>query len=59
MGLGSVENGFLGLAENANESAGLSNRGGPIERKFTRMRELVGTVRNGLERAEKVTKERG
>jgi len=59
VGLILVENGFLGLAENANEIAALINRGGPIERKFTRMRELVGTVRNGLERAEKVTKERG
>jgi hypothetical protein len=59
VGLILVENGLLDLAENVNQIATLISRGGPIERKFTRMRELVGTVRNGLERAEKVTKKRG
>ena len=59
VGLILVENGFRNLAEDANEIAALIKRRGPIERKFTRMRELVGTVRTGLERAEKVTKRRG
>jgi len=59
VGLILVENGLLDLAENANQIAALINRGGPIERKFTRMRELVGEVRTGLERAERVTKKRG
>ena len=59
VGLILVENGLLNLAENANQIAALINRGGPIDRKFARMRELVGTVRTGLERAEKVTRRRG
>jgi hypothetical protein len=58
-GLILMESGFLGLAENANPIAALISQGGPMDWKFTRMRELVGTVRSGLERAENVTKKRG
>ena len=53
------ENGFVNLAENVNQMAALINRGGPIERKLKRMRQLVGTVGTGLERAERVTKKKG
>ncbi len=59
VGLILVENGLLDLAENANQIAALIDRGGPVERKVARMRELVGTVRTGLKRAERVTERKG
>ncbi len=44
------------LAENAHQIAVLIKRGGAVERKFSKMRELVGAVRAGMDRAERVTK---
>ncbi len=57
-GVGKIlaDNGLLVLAEDANQIAALIKRGGAVERKFAKMRELVGTVRTGIERAERVTK---
>ena len=51
-----ADKGLPVLAEDANEMTALINRGGSVDRKFTRMRELVSTVRTGMERAERVTK---
>ncbi len=47
------------LAENAHQIAVLIKRGGAVERKFPKMRELVGAVRAGRDRAERVTKKGG
>ena len=54
-----ADNGFPEITESADQIVALINQGGPIERKFARMRELVGTVRTGLERVERATKKRG
>ena len=54
-----AENGLVVIAENVDQIAALIRQGGPVERKFGRMRELVGTVRTGMEQAERVTKKGG
>ena len=54
-----ADNGLLVLAEDANQLAALIKRGGSVERKFTKMRELVGAVRTGMEQAERVTDKGG
>ena len=53
------ESGVTFLAEGANELAKLARGGGSIERKFRRIRELVGTVSAGMERAEGTIKKGG
>ncbi len=53
-----ADKGLPVLAEDAHEMTALINRGGSVDRKFTRMRELVGSVRTGMEQAERVTKMR-
>ena len=54
-----ADNGLPVIAEDVDQIAGLIRQGGPIERKFTRMRELVGRVRTGMELAESVTRKQG
>jgi hypothetical protein len=48
-----LNNGLGPLADGANEMALLSRRGGTIQSKIRAMREQVGVVRGGIERAEK------
>ncbi len=54
-----AQNSLALLAENAHQLAVLIKRGGAVERKFAKMRELVGGVRAGMDRAERVTKKGG
>ncbi len=54
-----ADNGLPLLADHAHQIAVLIKRGGAVERKFPKMRELVGAVRAGMDRAERVTKKGG
>ena len=51
-----ADKGLEGLAQEAAQIADLIRRGGPIERHFARMRELVGTVSTAMELAERKAK---
>ncbi len=54
-----ADNGLPFIAEDVDQITRLIRQGGPIERKFARMRELVGRVRAGMERAESATRKQG
>ncbi|HEX9727697.1 MAG TPA: hypothetical protein VGA37_04275 [Gemmatimonadales bacterium] len=48
-----MNNGMGVLADNANQIAMLAKRGGATASKFRGLRELVGSLKGGLDRAEK------
>ena len=51
-----TDRGLAVLGEDAGQIAALIRQGGPIERRFRRMRELVGMMSMAIEQAEKVTR---